>query len=71
MKLSQRVKILDKLDRAEGDWVSMLDLVFDGRNFIANFTARVSELRSLGHNIECVIDMEDGQKHTSYRLIRK
>lgn len=71
MKLSQRVKILDKLDRANGDWVSMLDLTFDGRSFIANFSARISELRKLGHNIKCRIEMVDGQKQTYYKLIER
>ena len=68
---SQRMIVLEKLDRAEGTWLDMPTLMCVGRNgFIASLTKRLSELRALGHNIENRKEYKDGQIHSYYRLVR-
>ena len=69
MKVSQEKVILNKLERADGGWVSLPDLVFyDGHCFIASHTKIISNLRDKGHIITCRKEVVEGQHHVWYKL---
>ena len=60
---NHREKILRLLQEAEGGWVPCS--TFAG--FSRNHTARISELRNLGFDVECSEEDENGS--TFYRLV--
>jgi hypothetical protein len=48
-------------------WVPLPDIL---SLFIANYRARISELRRAGYPIELREEWVDGQRHTAYRLVK-
>ena len=61
--------VLDKLDRADGDWVTLPSLVFyDGHKFIACLTKVISEIRTKGIPVSNKKEFVDGQYKSYYRL---
>lgn len=65
---TQNQRILTLLETYNGEWVSLVRIL-DLR--IANYRARISELRKQGYNILCEKQRtETGELHTKYRLIR-
>lgn len=75
-RLSQADRILHLLEAATryasvyGDkykWITLPQMLSLS---IANYRARISELRQAGHHIECHRETVDGQVRTKYRLVK-
>jgi len=66
-KPTQRDRVLDLLREANGEWVS-LTRILELR--IAQFGARILELRRAGYNIENRTEEVAGETHSWYRLVR-
>jgi len=64
---TQRDQLLGLLLRANGNWVSLLEIL-DLR--IAQYNARVHELRKLNFEIESRTQTIDGQRHSWFRLLK-
>lgn len=67
-KPTQRDRVLNLLREANGEWVS-LTRILELR--IAQFGARILELRRAGHNIENRTEEVDGETHSWYRLVKE
>ena len=65
--LNQRERIIVLLAMNQGAWVSLPEIL---SLYIANYRARISELRKEGHPIELKDEWVDGQRHTAYRLVK-
>lgn len=65
---TQRDRILRLLVDAHGEWVSLPDILALG---IAQYNARIFELRRLNFNIEnrSETDVETGARHSWFRLV--
>ena len=63
---TQRTRILRLLIDARGAWVPLPDILTLG---IAQYGARILELRRLGFIIENKTDRMDGARHSWFRLI--
>lgn len=63
---TQRARILRLLVDARGGWVPLPELLALG---IAQYNARVWELRRLGFTIENRTETMDGQRHSWFRLV--
>jgi hypothetical protein len=65
---TQRARILRPLIEARGGWVPLPEILALG---IAQFGARIFELRRTGFNIENKIERDDsGVVHSWYRLVK-
>src|SRR5690349_8354193 len=62
----QSQKILEVLRAANGAWVPLPEILSLG---IAQYNARVYELRRRGFDIQNKTEIVDGVKHSAYRLI--
>lgn len=62
---TQRGRILALLVKARGGWVPLPDILALG---IAQYSARIHELRALGFRIENRKERVDGVLHTYFRL---
>jgi hypothetical protein len=63
---SQREQLLSLLRRAHGDWVPLPEIL-DLR--ISQYSARICELRKLGHQIENKTARENGETKSWFRLV--
>jgi len=63
---TQAQRIFDLLQRHEGRWVPLPQIL---QLFIANYRARITELRRAGHCIELRDEHVGGQRRTAYRLV--
>jgi hypothetical protein len=68
-RTSQCDKILDALEKANGTWVSLPDLVRTSGAYAVH--SRVSDLRKRGHRIEQANEHVGGLIHSSYRLLQE
>jgi hypothetical protein len=64
---TQRGRLLKLLLDPRGDWVSLSDILALN---IAQYSARIHELRRLGFTIENKTETVDGKRHSWFRLIR-
>jgi len=62
---TQRDRLLNLLRSANGGWVPLPELLSLG---IAQYNARIFELRRMGQEIECKQEQHGRTKHTFYRL---
>lgn len=65
MKIIQQQKILALLRSKEGEWVSLPEILALG---VAQYNARIHELRGQGYEITNRTRVEDGIKKSWYRL---
>jgi biotin operon repressor len=63
---SQREKILRLLQGRTNEWVSLPEILSLG---VAQYNARLFELRALGHKIENKTQEVEGVRHSWYRLV--
>ncbi len=63
---TQRGRILALLVAACGGWVPLTHILALG---IAQYSARILELRREGHRIESRSEWRDGKRHTWFRLV--
>jgi hypothetical protein len=68
MRYTQRQKLLDLLESKKGEEVSLLEIMALG---IAQYNARIYDLRRLGHNIMNRTKEVNGEKHSWFCLIPK
>lgn len=61
--------ILCRLREAQGSWVCMPELVGCSGSYVV--ATRVSNLRKLGHMIDCKVEREEGKARSFYRIIEK
>ena len=64
-RTTQADRVLALLRSAEGAWVPLPELLALG---IAQYNARIFDLRRAGHDIECKQVQQGRTKHTFYRL---
>jgi Helix-turn-helix domain len=62
----QRARLLALLDEARGGWVPLPEILALG---IAQYNARIFELRRLGFSIENRTEEIDGVRHSWFRLV--
>jgi Helix-turn-helix domain len=67
-KLTQRDRVLNLLAGANGQWVPLPSILALN---IAQFGARILELRRSGHQIENKTETKEDGVHSWYRLIPK
>ena len=69
---TQANRILDLLKRHEGKFVPLPEIL---KLFIANYRARISDLRpelwKQGYEIQLRDERVNGERHTAYRLVRR
>ena len=65
---TQRARMLGRFIEAKGGWVALPEILALG---IAQYNARIFELRALGFNIEnrSETDAETGARHSWFRLL--
>ena len=64
---NQRKEILDLLQSRKNEWVTLPEILKLG---IAQYNARVYELRHEGYKIENkTIEVTKGERHTAFRLV--
>jgi len=63
---TQQQRILALLRSKE--WVTLPEMM---QLFIASRTARITELRHLGYQIECVTERVNGETRSKYRLVEQ
>ena len=68
MKITQKQKILEELQKADGDWVNTQ--YFKRTLWITECNGRLSELKNEGHNIE-TSPFTDLYGFRSHRLLPK
>lgn len=64
--MTQHSKILNLLKDNKNNWVSLPEILHLG---IAQYNARILELRALGHKIENKTQEVEGVRHSWYRLV--
>jgi hypothetical protein len=65
-KPTQCDRIFEVLRDANGEWVPLPKILALG---IAQYNARIFQLRAAGHNIENRTEEVDGETHSWYRLL--
>ena len=60
-------KLLDLLSEREGQEVPLYPDIMG--LYLASHTRRVSDLRKMGHDVQCRIETVEGQKRSFYRLV--
>jgi hypothetical protein len=65
-RLTQQNRILLLLESYGNGWCR-LPVILDLR--IANYRARISELRQQGHDIQCKTEWVGGIRHSLYRIV--
>jgi hypothetical protein len=66
-RATQRAQVLHLLVEYDGGWVPLPAILHLG---IAQYNARIFELRKDGHTIENKTETLDGTRHSWYRLVR-
>ena len=66
MKANQKERIRDMFLKRPNEWVSLLEIL---GLYIAQYNARIYELRRDGMNIENKIQVIDGSRNTWFRYI--
>lgn len=61
--------ILCRLREAPGRWYPMPELAECSGSYV--IATRVSNLRKLGHMIDCKVEREEGKARSFYRIIEK
>lgn len=64
-RITQKERVLEVLQKAEGQWVS--GRYFQQTMFLSQYHARIFELQALGHKVEAS-DFTDDYGFKSYRL---